>query len=64
MIRVMAAWSMILSVRRCMGLKAGLLEAVGGKLGPLRGVALLLALLGTAQPASSKSGFVKIAGFI
>ena len=34
MIRVMVAWSMILSVRRCMGLKAGLLEAVGGKLGP------------------------------
>ena len=34
MTRVMAAWSMMLSVRRCMGLKAGLLEAVGGKLGP------------------------------
>ena len=34
MIRMMAAWSIMLSVRRCMGLKAGLLEAVGGKLGP------------------------------
>ncbi len=34
MIRVMVAWSIMLSVRRCMGLKADLLEAVGGKLGP------------------------------
>ena len=34
MIRMMAAWSMMLSVRRCMGLKAGLLGVVGGKLGP------------------------------
>ena len=34
MTRVMAAWSIMLSVRRCMGLKAGLLEVAGGKLGP------------------------------
>ena len=34
MTKVMVALSMMLSVRRCMGLKAGLLEAVGGKLGP------------------------------
>ena len=33
MTRVMVALSMMLSVRRCMGLKAGLLFVVGGKLG-------------------------------
>ena len=34
MTRVMAAWSIMLSVRRCMGLKAGLLGPARSKLGP------------------------------